>query len=90
MKGDKMEAGKHDFDGSCAPLGKEAFSGQKTFSVGIFQWLAKSRGKGLKRSAVKVRVGGLISDPEKVYARARMIVDELDRGEYRGTRNVTA
>jgi hypothetical protein len=90
MKGDNMEAGKHEFDGSCAPLGREAFSEQKTFSVGIFQWLPKSGGKGLKRSAVKVRVKGSVSDPDKVYAMARAIAYELDRGEYRGTKNVTA
>ena len=85
-----MEEGKHDFDGSCAPFGREAFFGQKTFSVGIFQWLRKSSGKGLKRGPVKVRVSGYVSDADKVYARARLIVGELDRGEYRGTKNVTA
>lgn len=85
-----MEAGKHDFEGSCAPLGKEIFGNQFTFSVGIFQWIPKSGGRGLKRSAVKVRVSGLCRYPEKVYALARRIANELDMGAYTGTKNVTA
>lgn len=36
-----MEAGKHDFEGSCAPgaEGVLMYCSQETFSVGIFEWV---------------------------------------------------
>lgn len=55
------ELGKHGFSGSCAPGNAFAHSGQETFSVGIFEWLPKSSGSGLKRGPVKVRVKGRVN-----------------------------
>lgn len=78
--------GRHDFDGSCSP-GKSNVNYQ-TFSVGVFQWLLKTDKKSLKRSAVKVRVKGLVSDPEAVYARAREVVGQLDKGTYNGPKSI--
>ena len=72
--------GKHDYSGSCAPDGPEYYSNQKIFSVGVFQWLPKANGKGLKKSAVKFRVKGYSSQPEKVYDLAEMICDKYDKG----------
>ncbi len=45
-------AGNHGFDGSCAPGGRQPYSKAtwETFSLGIFQWLPKSGGKGTPRS----------------------------------------
>lgn len=85
------EPGKHDFEGSCAPgaSGVLKNSLQETFSVGIFEWVPKSGGKGHKRGAVKVRVKGPFHDPEKVYSKARAIAGELDAGTYVGPKNVT-
>ena len=71
---------KHGFDGSCKPGGGQWFNNQ-TFSVGIFQWLPKSVGKGLKRSAVKYRVKGHCDVAEKVYSRASEICIQLDSGQ---------
>lgn len=86
-----MAAGKHDFDGNCAPSadGVLTYTAQETFSVGIFEWVPTSSGKGCKRGAVKVRVKGPFSDPEKVYSKARAIAGELDAGTYAGPKNVT-
>lgn len=70
---------KHDFDGNCKP-GSKGWWNNKTFSVGIFQWLPKSGGKGLKRSAVKYRVKGKCDVAEIVYARAAQICVHLDAG----------
>ena len=86
-----MEAGKHDFDGNCAPgaAGEIKYFAQDTFSVGIFQWVLKSSGKGCKRSAVKVRVKGSFDRPAGVYAKAREIANALDAGTYSGPKNVT-
>lgn len=86
-----MEVGKHDFDGNCAPgaPGVLTYSGQETFSVGIFEWVQRSGGTGCKRGPVKVRVKGRFADPEKVYAKARTIVGELDAGTYSGSKSVT-
>ncbi len=84
-------AGKHGFDGSCAPgsAGVLQYSVQETFSVGIFQWLAKASGRGCKRSAVKVRVKEPFGNPSAVYAKANEIVAALDAGAYVGPKNVT-
>ena len=72
------EVGKHDFSGSCTP--DKTFY-WNTFSVGIFEWVQKAGGKGLKKSAVKYRVKGYSSNPEAVYARAKEICEKLDNGE---------
>ena len=83
-----MEAYKHDFSGSCSPDGMN-YTGQSTFSVGVFQWVPKSIArKGLKKSNVKVRVYGFMSKPDPVYAKARKIVEALDAGIYKGPKTV--
>ena len=68
----------HDFDGSCAPVKGGVEWG--TFSVGIFQWIPKSSGKGLKRSAVKYRIRGRVSNAGSVYSRARTVCKKFDDG----------
>lgn len=75
---ENKEVYKHDFDGDYAPT--QWHSPGKTFSVGIFQWLPYASCKGLKRSAVKYRVRGLVSSPGPVYQRAREICKILDKG----------
>lgn len=87
-----MEPYKHDFSGHCAQGEKGCWvnrGGQNTFSLGIFQWIPKSTGKGLKKSAVKVRVHGYISDSKVVYQKAREIIKELDDETYSGKKNIT-
>ena len=78
--------GTHDYSGACAPVSPTRYT-HRTFSVGVFEWLQSST-KRPKRSAAKVRVVGLTSDPESVYARARAIVAELDDGKYTGPKRV--
>ena len=68
---------KHDFDGSCAPV--QGSVGWGTFSVGIFEWIPKSR-KGLKKSAVKYRIRGRVSNANAVYDRARIVCKKFDDG----------
>jgi len=92
-----MEKGKYDFEGSESLKEVEETASylssrykQTFFSVGIFQWIPTKDGKGLKRSPVRVRVRGQCLYPEKVYALARQIVNELDMGAYTGKKNVTA
>jgi hypothetical protein len=41
-----------DYDGACDPA-KSRSRSMQTFSVGVFQWLPKKSGKGLKRGPVK-------------------------------------
>lgn len=70
----------YDYSGSCAPRASELrWGAQKTFSVGIFQWVRKEKG-GLKRSAVVYRISGSVHTPEKVYQRAEEVYDLLDGG----------
>lgn len=85
------EAGQHGYDGACMPGGAHECKSfmQETFSVGVFEWVAKSSGKGVKRGPVKVRVRGPFSEPEKVFDKAREIAAALDAGTYSGPKNVT-
>lgn len=85
-----QELGKHSFDGAYAPgMVYMGSVGQIGFSLGVFQWLAKSGGKGLKKSAVKIRVKGYIRDAEKVYNQAREICRRLDAGEVIGQKSIS-
>lgn len=69
------KAYQFDFDGACIP--REGEKATKTFSVGIFQWVPKSSGRGLKRSKSIKRIKGLGSEPETVLAQARTACADL-------------
>jgi hypothetical protein len=88
------KVGKHDFDGSCAPKEGHAFGPcgftRETFSVGVFQWVPKVRGQGVKRGPVKVRVKGFIGSAEAVRTTAAGICALLDIGAYTGPKVVYA
>ncbi|MDO3431216.1 hypothetical protein QWJ46_00815 [Rhizobium sp. CBN3] len=64
--------GMWSFDGSCAPpengVSRHLYG---TFTLGCFQWVKKSSGKGLKRGKVQHRVKGKTSDPKPAYEAAR-------------------
>ena len=78
MSRSEKRPGEWDFDGACIPDVSHYHC--RTFSVGIFQWLPKRSGRGLKRGKVVQRVRGLASDPEEVFALARAICDRLNGG----------
>lgn len=82
------EEGKHSFAGLCAP-GERSWPSQAGFSVGVFQWVPTIDGQGLKKSAVKVRVKGLVGEAEKVYAKAREVCQQLDAGEAIRQKSIT-
>jgi len=63
-------------------------AGTKPFLSVFFPILPKSSGRGTKKGAVVVRVSGPTSRPDDVVAKAKEIVDMLDRGEYTGTKRV--
>ncbi len=70
-----------DFGGECDPLkrgGGKWSASIRTFSLGIFQWLPKANGNGLKRGKVVQRVKGYVSCPEEAHAEAQAIVDLLN------------
>ena len=48
-----------------------------TFSVGIFQWLPKSNGRGLKKSKT-IRILGYTAEPAKVYEKAAELCRRLN------------
>jgi hypothetical protein len=80
---------QHGYSGQCAPH-TGCGIGYKTFSLGIFEVVPTASGRGTKRGgAVKVRVRGLVSDPQAVYDAAQRIVEQLDAGTYSGPKNVT-
>ena len=53
-----------------------------TFSVGIYQWLPKSAGKGLKKSKT-LRVTGYTADSQAVYAKASQVCRKLNQSKAR-------
>ena len=70
----------YDFDGECMPE-KGVFSKFEYFSVKIFQWRPNASGKGLKKSPAIHRVRGKSDEPEKVYARAKQICEDLEEAD---------
>lgn len=79
----KKEAYKHDYSGSFIPIdGHGRICSQETFSVGIFQWVPKSSGEGLKKTAVKYRVRGYVAQDKAVYKRAEEICSRMDNGTW--------
>lgn len=79
--------GKHDFDRKSAE--NFASYGLKTFSVNIFQWVMKNRGKEMKPGKGVVRVTGSPIIKEKVFAEAERIVGLLDQGAWDGRKTIT-
>ena len=71
------EHGKHDYSGMCTPE-KWIHPSAETFSVGVFQWVWNANGTRLKKSPVKYRVKGKVSDAQKVYDRAKEICLAFD------------
>jgi hypothetical protein len=55
----------------------------------VFQWVAKTGGKGVKKSAVKVRVKGPVSRYDAIVDMATLIAQQLDEGRYNGPKSVT-
>ena len=84
---DRKQLNKHDFSGSCAP-GQRYTPHTNTFSVGIFQWVQAR--KGLKKSAVKIRVRGYVREPDLVYRVAEKLCAMLDNGDDPGIKSVMA
>ena len=84
----RKELNQHDFSGSYSP-GGIIIASQRTFSVGIFKWIAKANGKGLKKSAVIHRVRGYVSDPDEVYTVAGNLCDYFDDGGVKKKRFTT-
>ena len=70
---------KHDYSGSCSPGSIANHISQHTFSVGIFQWIPRASLSGLKKSAVKYRIRGNVSNPQEVYDKAEKKCDEFDK-----------
>lgn len=80
-----MKPYEWDFSGHCAPSedGKSRrFVAYETFTLGIFQWLPKKSGTGLKRGKVQKRVKGYISYPKEAYEKARAIVAEKNFAQF--------
>jgi hypothetical protein len=69
----KPQSLQWDYDES--PIGSE--SAFTTFSVGVYQWLPKTSGKGLKKSKT-IRVKGYVAEPDRVYEKARQLCRKLN------------
>lgn len=72
-----------DFGGACMPTEgyNPVVAKQKTFSLGIFQWMPKASGKGLKWSKTVKRIKGDFRSPEQAFSRAIARCKELNTQE---------
>jgi hypothetical protein len=66
-----------DYDGHYDPAKPQRFHSD-TFSVGIFQWLPKKSGGGLKKGTVHKRIRGYTSQPQEVYNKAQAECNRLN------------
>lgn len=76
--------GKHDF----APVTGPGYPSATTVSTGIFAWEMRSNGKSMKKGKTIVRVSGKVTELDKINQQASNIADLLDKGEWRGAKNV--
>ena len=72
-----IQDGLWDYDGSCVPR-ENSREWNIGFSVGVFQWVAKSSGYGFKRSAAVKRFAGPVNDAESVYAKAEAYCRKME------------
>lgn len=63
---DNKLAYEWDYDGACSPAAL-GHAGQETFSLGIFQWIPKANGGGLKRGKVIRRIRGRCDNAAAVF-----------------------
>ena len=66
--------GLWDFDGFC--VGSTQW---KTFSVAVFQWVKRSRGKDIKRGKSIKRFKGIVGREEETYEKAEAYCLELEK-----------
>ncbi|KAB2839531.1 hypothetical protein F9K50_07390 [bacterium] len=59
-----------DFSGACAPSSGWPYPHQETFSLGIFQWIPRKDGKGVKKGKVVKRIKGVTSKPQEAFDKA--------------------
>lgn len=85
MISDEREPGKHGWRSAAHPVMLKCWV---TFSVGIFQWVPRSGGKGVKPGKVLVRVSGLTNQVYHVDKEVAKIIKQLDTGEYAGPKYV--
>ena len=64
-------AGTWDYRGACSPNFGSFYRHQETFSLGVFQWQARSGRKGTKPGKVVKRFTGQCADPGPAYAAAQ-------------------
>lgn len=84
-----IEEGKYFAHGAWDPGHRFWGYGQHlTFSIGVYQAIPKTYGKGLKASKCIVRVEGYTAQPEAVREKAAEIVRQLEAGTYRGVKTV--
>ena len=75
----EKQAGEWDFSGQCAPGNIGASPRYESFSLGCFQWVETSSGKGLKKGKVQYRIKGDPSNPEEAYEKARKFCEKKNQ-----------
>lgn len=84
----RRRAWGHDYYEPKPRLGKKGKK-PRYLTVVVFQWVPTVSGKNLRKSGVKVRITGRISQREAVYSKAREICLLLNSGIYTGYSKVT-
>lgn len=68
-----------DYFGACDPLNNKTYPGQKTFTLGCFQWVKKSNGRGFKKGKVQHRIKGYVHTPEAAHHQAKLWCDKKNQ-----------
>lgn len=74
----KSSPERYQWDFNAPPIDDFLSKQYRTLSVGIFQWLPKASGKGLKRSPAAARVSGYMIESDRVLCKAGELCRRLN------------
>lgn len=83
--GQPKSAGTWDYYGACDPAhSRSNYAGYRdvafeTFSVAVFQWVAKDSRKGTKKGKTIKRFSGSVVFPQSVYADAIALIKQKEQ-----------
>jgi hypothetical protein len=87
-----LKLNEWDYSGQCVPPTGAVFRMEETFSIGIFQRIARVKrdgtelftpfGVALKRGPVRFRIKGYVSQPDLAIRAAKAVCERLNKGGY--------
>ncbi|MBZ9715623.1 hypothetical protein [Deinococcus multiflagellatus] len=78
--GAPQPAGTWDWYGDFDPAHSTPPEEFETFSIGVFQWVAKNQGNGTKKSKIVRRFTAPVAHPEQAYTKALAFITQQAQG----------